>query len=80
MLDEVEKWWQKAKAIKNIKHIDKTNRTHGRIVQALGSKRGSFLHKIEVPIEQDSEIIGWKALCKNEVHSSDIIEPNMKHL
>ena len=71
---------KRARAIRKIKHVEKTRRMHRRISQALGSKRGNSLAKIEVPIELEGRTVGWKTLCGTDKVRQAIIEIKIKHL
>ena len=71
---------KKSTAIRKIILVERTRRSHKRILQAPGSKRGGSLSKIEVPIEYNGKIVGWKTLCETEEVHEAIVARNIKHL
>ena len=43
------------------------------------TKKGGSLSKIEIPIEHNGEIVGWKTICETkEVHEA-IVARNIEH-
>ena len=53
---------------------------HSKISRVLDSKRGSSKSKIEVPIEADNEIVGWKTIRDADTMHDTNIERNIYHL
>ena len=70
----------RSKAINIIKHREQSCRIPRRISQVLGRGTNRLLTKVEVPVDVDGEVVGWRIISNPDEQQREAVERNHVHL